>query len=183
MSIMEIIAVVFSLISIIQTIKQNRWCWVTGIIGICAYCFIFYDQKLYCEMLLQVIFIAQSIYGLVNWGETKEDLPVTSLSLNKYALYAGATALISFNILILLSSNIQSSQPELDVSTTMLSLLATWFLTKKYIDNWVIWILADFLFIIMFINQHLYLSGILYFIFLLLAIKGFKTWKKDLITV
>ena len=114
---------------------------------------------------------------------TKEDLPVTSLSLNKYALYAGATALISFNILILLSSNIQSSQPELDVSTTMLSLLATWFLTKKYIDNWVIWILADFLFIIMFINQHLYLSGILYFIFLLLAIKGFKTWKKDLKTV
>lgn len=183
MSLIEIIAVVFSLISIVQTIQQNYWCWITGIIGIVAYLFLFQEQKLYCQMILQIVFIIQSIYGLLNWGKTKNHLPVTTLSNTKFGWYILTTGIISFIMLGILRDNFNSSQPVLDVVTTTLSLLATWYLTKKYIDNWIIWIVTDFFFIIMFINQHLFLSAFLYFIFLLLAIKGFISWRKSSTTV
>ena len=67
-------------------------------------------------------------------------------------------------------------QPYLDGITTGLSIVGTLLLAFKKIDNWYYWIAADVLYIYLFITQELYWSAGIYFVFLLLAISGLKTW-------
>lgn len=134
-------------------------------------------------MLLQTIFLGQSLYGWINWGKTKDDLPIKQLPPLTFYKHVIILIIIWLLFSIFLKNYFNTAEPTLDVLTTLLSLLATWYLTEKYLENWLLWIVADLFFIIMFINQQLYLSAFLYFIFLLLAVKGLLTWEKDLKTV
>ena len=73
MSYLEVFATVFTLICVWLTVKRSIWCWPAGIIGVSAYFFVFYQSKLYADMGLQVIFLAQSIYGWYFWLHGKEE--------------------------------------------------------------------------------------------------------------
>ena len=92
--------------------------------------------------------------------------------------------LISFLAFISLSFFLQkftdASLPWLDSALTILSLVAQWMVAKKIITNWVIWIIVNSVYIPLYYYKGLPLTSILYFIFLILAIKGYYEWKKDL---
>jgi nicotinamide mononucleotide transporter len=183
MSGIEIIAVIFSLVCVYLTTRQNIWCWPTGIIGVIAFFILFYQNNLYSEMSLQIVFLIQSLYGWYNWGKDKEELPVTKLKLGKFVKHIIYTTFISILIGIMLEAETNSSQPFLDSLTACFSLLANWYLTRKIFQSWVLWIVVDVLLTAMFIRQGLYLSAGLYFVFIALAYKGLLSWKRDLKTV
>lgn len=63
----ELIATVFGVITVYLTVKQNIWLFPTGIVMVTLYIFIFYEAKLYSDMLLQIIFISMNVYGWYYW--------------------------------------------------------------------------------------------------------------------
>lgn len=178
----EIIAVIFSLASVWLTTKRNIWCWPIGIIGIVFYFILFLQSKEYCNMLLQFTFLAQSIIGWKNWNKEDEYKVVTlyntELSTNRYVYLLFLIGQISF-IYYFLSFISNGQLPILDSITTGFSIMAMTLLTMKKLEAWILWIIADLLYIPFFIQSEHYLSAITYTVFLILAVKGFINWLKE----
>lgn len=179
----EILAVVFGLVSVLLTIKENIWCWPAGIVSVSLYVVVFYEAKLYGEMGLQIVFIALQIYGWYEWlrgGEGRTELHITRSAAGltaRLALIAFAgTALMGY----LLRAKTDASLPFLDSTVTVLSLIAQWMLAKKLIENWIIWIVVDVLSIGIYFYKGLYFSTMLYATFLVLATLGFIEWRKTI---
>lgn len=177
---MEIIAVIFTLWSVYLTIKNKTLCWPIGIIGIGGYLYLFVGERLYAQAILQIIFAIQSFYGWYFWGKHKESKGRTirnSRFTNDLIWILALTVGFSF-----LFQHTDNPQPFLDVLTTVLSLYANWYLAKKIIFGWRLWIIADILMVSLFLIQGMYWSGALYILLTWLAIKGLKEWEKNLKT-
>ena len=172
----EWIAVIFSLISVWLTTKKNILCWPVGIIGIIYYSILFYQNRDWSNFILQFIFVIQSIYGWKNWKISKS-LDVTSLE--TYGRFSiGIASIVVFLCFFIINSIFSGNFTELDALTASFSIFGMFLLSKSKIEAWIFWILADIIYIYLFFSQQLYLSSILYFIFLILAIYGHFNWNK-----
>jgi nicotinamide mononucleotide transporter len=174
---MEIIAVIFSLWSVYLAIKVNIWTWLIGLIGILAYFIIFTENHLYAQVVLQVIFFGQSIYGWIYWYSNEKKRPSFTIKPLRLIIDLAVVGVLT-PVLALILRSTNDPQPIFDAVTVLLSILATWYMIKKCIFNWLVWCIADVFFIIMFLNQKMYWSAGLYTIFALLSIKGVIQWRK-----
>ena len=175
---LEIIAVIFTLVSVWLTRKQNIWCWATGIVGTICYYFIFKHDQSWGNMLLQFVFLAQSIYGWINWG--KADSDEIEHSDGMYILMEGLFALLIFTLVYFATTIMEFPLSVLDISTTALSILGMYLIATKKLEAWYFWALADVLYIIFFLTTGHILSAILYVIFLINAYFGYKEWKNSI---
>ncbi len=171
----EIFAVLFSLISVILTVISNKHCWTVGIIGIIFYAILFYQTALWGNFILQFLFLIQSGIGLYNWSKRDYRQPKFVKKYWKLLISAPIVYLISLAFTL----NFESTLPYLDALTTTFSIIAMYLIAKKKIEGWIFWILIDIIYVIMFFNLSLYLSSVIYFIFLILAISGLIKWIKN----
>lgn len=169
----ELIAVIFSLLSVYFTVKNNVVAWPLGIVGIIFYGLYFNNIGIIGNVYLQFLFFAQSIYGWYNWK--KNEIKITSLSKSNSVNYVILT-LISLVILYFILTFVDSSFTVFDTLTTSISITAMFLLSLRKIQTWYYWITVDFLYIIFFIYIGSYLSAATYSIFLILAIIGLKQW-------
>jgi nicotinamide mononucleotide transporter len=174
----EIIAVVFSLLSVYLTIKMKVVNWPIGIIGIIAYLILFCQQHLYGQAVLQLIFIIQSIYGWIVWKKYNER-ELCFIPMNTFLRHLMATIVLICVMTFVLGKYTDNPQPAFDSITTLFSLLATWYMAKKIIYNWLVWLMADIYFVLMFLEQKMYWSVGLYFILIFLVIKGLIEWGRN----
>lgn len=181
-NILEFIGFIFGIAGVWLTIRQNILCFPAGIINVGIYSFIFFNSKLYSNALLQLIYAALLVYGWINWKSktVSDEFPVTytGRTLRFILLIIGiaASALLGY----LMKETTDAPLPYWDATTTSMSLIAQWMVARKKIENWSLWIAADIIYVGMYIHQSLYLTAILYFIFLILAVKGHIEWKKTL---
>lgn len=183
MSLLEIIAAIISIFAVYLTTRQKIICFPIGIVSVALYFYIFFEAKLYADMALQIFYIAMLIYGWYNWLFKKNDnkeLKVTKLKKREYPIPLAIVILFTFGLGFLLKNHTDAALPFVDAFTTSLSLFAQWLVAKKKIENWVVWVIADSIYIGMYIYKDLYPTAILYFIFIILAIKGLIEWKKSL---
>lgn len=172
MLIFEIIGFISTLACVYLTMKENILAWPIGIIGCLSYLVIFRDANFYGEMSIQIIFIFQSILGWINWSKPKEQLKINKLPKNHFDVHLTFTIFLAFIITLYTLLNF------LDVLSTLFSILATYYLIKKIVESWFVWVIVDLILTIVFINKGLYISGLLYAILLILAIKGYFKWDK-----
>jgi nicotinamide mononucleotide transporter len=180
MSLIEIIAVLFSLICTWLAVQKHILNWPIGIIAVLAYMILFYKEKLYADMTLQIIFIIQGFYGWYNWIHKKEkhEINISSLSNKERISYSAGILILSLIWSYVLIRFTNASSPIVDSFVSTTSLVANWLMAKKKIENWILWVLADTIYIALFWYKELYLSSFIYFIFLLMAIKGYLDWNK-----
>lgn len=181
MSPIEIIAVVFSLACIWLAVKKHPLNWPVGLAGVAAYMVLFWQVKLYADMLLQLVFIAQGIYGWYNWMKRKDqeaEIQVSYLNNRQRLFYAVLILVVAFAWSYILVHYTDASTPYVDAFVATLSLVANWLMAKKKTDNWALWILADAIYVGLFWYKELYLSSGIYVIFLILASKGLIDWNK-----
>jgi|DewCreStandDraft_4_1066084.scaffolds.fasta_scaffold00022_134 nicotinamide mononucleotide transporter len=186
MSIFEIISALISIVAVYLTVKQKIICFPTGIISVALYFYVFYKAKLYADMSLQIFYISMLIYGWYNWLFKKsgnEKLKVTKLNKKDYPIPIIIVILFTIVLGFILRNLTDASLPYIDALTTSLSLFAQWLVAKKKIENWIVWIIADTIYVAMYIYKDLYATAILYFIFILLAIKGFLDWRKATLNI
>ena len=181
-NLVEIVAVFFSLLSVVFAVKNNILTWPTAILGVGFYGLFFYQNHIWGNMVIQIPFLIQSIYGWLKWEDKVETPKVEWLEKHDRNILAISsfllTTLITFTLIMT-----GDKSPYFDGITTSLSLIAMALLATKKIDTWLYWIVADILFVIFFLNEEDYLSAITYFVFLILAITGLKQWKKNIKTV
>lgn len=178
MNIIEIIAVLFTLLSVILTVKGNILCWPTGLIGVTFYSIIFFQHNLLGDLFLQGIFVLQSILGWINWRKPKEELPISWLN-KKQLVYLLSTSVVLYMITLYLTSKYGGNMPFLDSSVMTLSIMATFLLVKKKIEAWILWIINDILLITLFSLNGLDVSSYVYGLFLILASIGLWKWIKS----
>ena len=178
----EVIAVVFTLLCTWLAVKKHILNWLMGIIGVAFYLILFYQVKLYADMFLQIIFIAQGIYGWYNWYNKKEEakeIEVSYLTNSQRFLYGTIILIAAATWSFLLIKYTNASTPYVDAFVATTSLVANWLMAKKKIENWILWILADIIYILLFRYKELVLSSGIYVVFLILSVKGFIDWSKQ----
>jgi nicotinamide mononucleotide transporter len=178
----EFFGVIFNLLGVWLTIKKSRYCFPAGIIGVSLYVIYFFQLRLYADMFLQVFYIGLLAYGWKQWTKTgdEENFIVTGLKTQQWLLLLficiGSTLLIGtvFNVFT------DAALPYLDALLTSMSLVAQWLIAKKKLENWLVWIAADIIYVGLFIFKASYPTAILYFIFIILAVAGYFNWKKKI---
>jgi nicotinamide mononucleotide transporter len=183
MSSIEIVAAVFGVISVFLSVRQNIWSWPTAIVNVGLYIMVFYNSKLYADTGLQVIYVVLNAYGWYHWlygGKNRTELPVSRTSARLWlllvALGATGTALIG----TLLSQKTDAALPYSDAATTSTSLVAQWMMTRKLVENWIIWVAVDVVYIGMYIYKSRCVTAVLYLIFLILSAMGYVQWRRSL---
>jgi len=174
----ELIAVTFTLLSVILTVKNNILCWPTSIVGVIFYSIIFYQYNLIGDLFLQLVFFIQSIVGWYNWQNKKSTLSIGWLT-NSDRLIFTILTMVLFLLILSITKYLGGNLPILDSSVTTLSIVATILLIKKRIEAWILWIINDILLIMVFSINGLNISSYIYVVFLFLAILGLRGWIKS----
>ena len=183
MSLLEIVAAVIGAVSVYLSVRQNIWSWPTAIVNVVVYALVFYQAKLYADMGLQVIYAGLSVYGWYEWlygGDNRTELHVSRTSARLGATLAIIALAGSALLGALLWRATDAALPFMDASLSSTSLVAQWMMTKKKLENWLVWITVDVLYIGMFIFKHLYVTAGLYVVFLVLAVRGYVDWRRSL---
>ncbi|MCK4879992.1 MAG: nicotinamide mononucleotide transporter [Bacteroidales bacterium] len=181
----EIFGVVTGILYVILEVKQNRLLWPLGIITSAAYVYIFFAGKFYADMGLQVYYVLISIYGWYYWSRggskrAKGELPVVRINRQQLFLLFLTFALSWVGIYFVLDRYTDSTVPLGDSFTTALAIVATWMLTRKIIEQWFLWIIANVVSIGLYIYKGLYPTVILYAVYAGMAVYGYMEWKRSM---
>ena len=182
-STLELVAALVGALSVYLSVRQNIWSWPTAIVNVVLYTLVFYDAKLYADMGLQVIYAVLSIYGWYEWlhgGENRTELHVTRTARNLAIVLAVIGLVGAATLGVMLRRATDAALPFMDSFLSSTSLVAQWMMTKKKLENWLVWIAVDILYIGMFAFKHLYLTSALYAVFLVLAVRGYIDWRRSM---
>jgi nicotinamide mononucleotide transporter len=174
----ETIGFVTGLLSVWLAAKEHIANWPIGLVNCTAFLVLFWQISLYGSAGTQVVYLVMTSYGWYMWlkgGVNQTELTISKLPLQLLLILTGLTALgsIAFWWLFTFTNN---PSPLFDAVTTALSFAALYLLTIKVIENWWIWMAADVLFVLLYLTQGLYLTAILYVVFLGLCVQGYVGW-------
>ncbi|HEY0290136.1 MAG TPA: nicotinamide riboside transporter PnuC [Pseudomonas sp.] len=182
MSGLELFAAALGVTAVWLTVKQNAWCWPIGLVMVLLYAWIFFDVKLYSDMLLQVIYAALQVYGWWQWtrrGALAGGRTVSSLGGGALLISLALGALVSLALGAAMARFTDAAQPWLDATLTGFSLVAQVWMAQKRVQCWPLWIVLDIIFVGLFLYKALYVTAALYALFILLAVQGWRDWRAD----
>jgi nicotinamide mononucleotide transporter len=182
-SLLELFAAVVGAVSVWLSVRQNILSWPTAIVNVILYVIVFYQAKLYADMGLQVVYAVLSVYGWYEWmygGEGRTELHVTRTGPGLAALLALIALSGSALLGTLLRHATDAALPYMDSFLSSTSLVAQWMMTRKKLENWLVWVAVDVLYVGMFVFKGLYLTAGLYLVFLGLALKGYVDWRRSM---
>jgi len=183
MSFLEITGFILAVIGVVLATHQSVFTWIISVFSPIIYIFIFIDSKLYADALLQLFFIFLSVYGFIIWKRKThtEPLPVRFILKKEIPVYVISVISLAFVLYFFLSRFTNSDVPLPDSMLTSLSVVATVMTAKKIIENWLVWVVTNSFYVILFCYKNLHLTALLYLLLGIMAIYGFKKWKKELI--
>ncbi len=182
MSFWEVVAVALAVAYLLLVIRQNLWCWPAAIASAGIYVFLMYESGLYMESALQFFYIAMAVYGWVHWrsGGQGEELVVTDWPLVFNAPPLLLVALLSGCSGWLLENYTSAAYPYLDSATTWAAIVTTWMVARKVLQNWHYWFVIDSVSIYLYTQRGLYLTALLFTVYLLLILVGYYAWRRSL---
>jgi len=179
----EIVGAILSLIYLYLSINQKVSLWFFGIVSSVFYIVVFFQSKLYADMSLQFYYVVISVYGWINWkhGKSgdKEELPTTKASGTLLIKISIATGLIYLVYYFVLAKFTDSTIPKVDSLVGALSIIGTWMLARKLLENWIVWIVVDGLCVGLYIYKELYPTTVLFAIYTAMSVIGYRQWKKS----
>jgi len=181
-SLLEISGVISGILCVYLAARNNIWSWPLAIISVSIYIIIFFDAKLYADAGLQIYFLITNIYGWYFWSRKpeKDDKVPVSFATRK-SLLLSLMAILIFTLLLgtFLYKGTDASFPYIDSFCTACSLVAQLFLARKIIENWLIWIFVDIIYVGVYLVKDLHLTAGMYALYILIAAMGYINWKKE----
>jgi nicotinamide mononucleotide transporter len=183
MSNFELIAAVLGAISVGLVVLRNVWAFPIGIVMVAMYAWIFYEVKLYSDVLLQLFFFVLQIQGWIDWtrGEKAEDAKIALRTLSPQqwlltlGIQVGGTLLLGYTMKQLFTD---VALPWLDAFAAVMSMIAQWWMNKRYLENWILWITVDALYLYIYSSKALFATTVLYALFLVMAVVGYWEWRR-----
>lgn len=177
----ELLGFITGVLCVWLLVKENIWNWPVGIANNIFYILIFFQSGLYADMGLQFVYIAIALYGWWNWlhgGRNHSELAVNRASPATLLAYAGVAAAATGVPYFLLRRFTPSTVPLADGLTTAMFLTAQYMMSRKIVENWWFWIIGDALAIGLYIYKDLYLTAVLYVVFMAMCVAGLVEWRK-----
>ena len=182
MSVTEVLGFVTGALCVWLLARQIIWNWPIGIANNALYLIVFLRSGLYGDAGLQIVYMILGAYGWWTWlrATPGRELAVTRTSSVTWAWLIPATGLAAIALAFFLARFTDSTVPGWDGSTTALSLAAIFGQSRKYVESWWIWIVADLIYIPLYIYKNLWLTSVLYLVFLILCVIGLREWRRAL---
>lgn len=170
------------IIGVYLSIKEKILAWPLFIVCYSCYVYISFRSSYYAFGGMNVLFVILAAYGWFKWkttakeGDTK-DIQISRLAPRHRWMVSLFICLGTASLGWLLSQTGEARLPYYDAFATTCALTAQWMLSRKHLENWIFWIIADSIWLVFFFNDKIWLSALLFAIFIRLAIKGFFEWK------
>lgn len=184
MSPLEIAGVAFGVLYLILAVRQNILCWPAALIGVLLALVVLYDARLYAEAALQLFYAAMAVYGWREWrqgrrpGSFESGLPISVWSARAHLVAIGmivATSVVAGRAL----SETDAAFPYLGSFTSIASIVTTFMVARKILENWVYWFVVDSIEVYLYTSRGLYLYAALFVFYLVLVVIGFVRWLRD----
>ena len=182
----EIIAFVVTVASIALATRENVWYYPTGIVSVVLYAWIYFDLRLYAEALLQFMWLALMIYGWYEWlhgGANKAELAVSKTPAREWPLIAALGVFVTIAVYWIQRRYTDNPNPLVDSSIFAWSIAAQWMTARKYIESWFLWMVINVVAVPLYIQRGIKLTALLYGILLILAVEGYRKWRRSLVSV
>ena len=162
--------------------KNNIWNWPIAIVSVLIYIIIFFESKLYADMGLQFYFFAMNIYGWYYWSKQRDnpekERPISLITSKEIVLSIIGIIVFTLALGFILHKNTDASFPFIDSFCTACSLVAQVFLARKVLQNWLIWIFVDIIYVSVYFSKELYATGLMYALYVIIAAMGYIDWRK-----
>ena len=184
MSLLELTAVVFAMAYLLLAVRENVLCWLFAFLSTAIYTVLFWDVSLLMESALNVYYMAMAIFGWYQWtrGGTNDSgeapaLAIRSMSGQQHAWVIASISILCFVSGYLLSEHSSAAWPYVDSFTTWASVITTYLVARKYLQNWLYWIVIDTVSIPLYIDRGLNLTALLFVAYVIIATIGYFKWR------
>ena len=183
--VLEAIAFVLGIASVVYAKRVNIWVYPVGLVSTVITVYLLYRASYFGDMMMNVYYSAMSIYGWWNWARRKEDRPLVPISrTNARERWIGlamclVTMVITYLVYVLADYEL-AAENYIDVFTSGIFFTAMWFMANKKIEHWMLWIFADLITVPLYAYRGLGMLSLQYLIFTILAIQGLIAWRKAL---
>lgn len=179
---LEFFAVASAILYVILASKNKVTCFIFGLISSAIYVYLTIELKFYFDVLINAYYVIMSVIGWYMWqGKLNEkDVYIKAMPSKQLNLALIITALISISLAFIASKLSDAALPYIDAITTCFAVLGTWMLVKKYLQNWLVWIMVDLLAASMYLYKGLYLTAGLFVVYTIIACYGYLNWDKQM---
>ena len=173
---------ILAIVYVVLALRLSKWCWVAGTLSSLLFVFIYFKEQLYYEAVLNIIYAVLGIYGWLNWKNQNTQAP-TEIRKTKsdYLIKAIVTSLILGLVLGMFTHFFLKTEFAFaDAMISSFSVLATVLAARKYIENWIFWIIIDAASAVLYFikGPSMYLVAVLFIFYTFMAISGYFSWKK-----
>ncbi len=183
MSFWELAAVLLGIAYLLLVVRESLWCWYAAFISTSIFLYLFWEVNLLMESALQVYYLVMAVYGWWHWrgGESNGAGANNQLAISTWPLRAHLLAIAGVLVASLLSAELlkqytNAALPLLDSFTTWGSILTTWMVTRKVLENWLYWLVIDSVSIYLYLDRELYLTAMLFMAYIVIVIIGYRKW-------
>jgi nicotinamide mononucleotide transporter len=179
---LEAFAVLMGFANIVLLVRRSIWNYPFGLATVAVYAHIFFEQKLYSDAILQLFFFAIQIYGWYAWwraGGVEERVAVRRMSRSVRIAWIGGIATITLLWGLGMRINTDASYPWWDGAIAVTSIAAQILLSRRLIENWLLWIAIDVAAVPLYALKSLYLTASLYLVYLILSVLGWRAWDQS----
>ena len=179
--IIEIIAVVSAILYLLLAAKEDVKCWYAVIISSSLYFYIMYDAGLIMEAYLQIFYIVMALYGWFKWTKSiqiNSNNRIRTLSNIKHFITITSVVILAVITGFILKKYTNAALPFLDAFTSWGAIITTYMVAQKILENWIYWFVIDSISVYIFLSRELYLTSLLFFIYLIIICFGYASWRK-----
>ena len=176
---LEVIAVITAILYLVLAARENIWCWFFGFVSTAIYVFLFYDVALLSESALNIYYMAMAVYGWYQWQNINQhqSVKIHKWKVKRHLAIVSVTLLLVYPVGSLMKI-LGASFPYLDALVALLAVVATFMTARKIFDNWYYWLFVDSVSIYLFWSKQMYLTALLFVIYIVLIFFGIVSWKK-----
>lgn len=178
----EFLAVLLGIAYLLLAVRENILCWYAAFFQTLILTFLFWDASLLMESGLQIYYLLMAIYGWYQWryhpGAKSTSLPISTWPPARHGLVIGGVLLITLASGYLLANNTNAALPYLDSFTTWGSVITTYMVARKVLENWIYWLVIDSVSIYLYLDRGFYLMALLFVAYIVIIFIGFWQWRQ-----
>ena len=174
-------AVITALIYVYLASMANRLCFLFGLISSVLLVYICATDHLYFDTFINVYYVAMSVVGWYVWKGDKEVLNVREMKSKTFLIFCLVGLSVFLGLGYVFDHYTSASMAYVDSFTTVFAVIATWMMVERYIENWIIWIVADAIAIYLYTVKDHYPIALLFLVYTVIAVFGYYNWRKILI--
>lgn len=183
--VLELIAIVFGFLTVIYSKRENILVFPTGMVQTGIFVYILFVYGLLGDMLINAYYFIVSIIGWYLWTRKVDDshyIPITKTTSKEkwWSVQLFVVTLIFVTIMYLLADRFDVWTDYVDTLTTAIFFVGMWLMAKKKLENWVYWIVGDMITVPLYWYKGLIFTSLQFVVFTIIAIYGYKAWKKNL---